>query len=72
MAAIILRGQGPKEAIMSVLRLVDRESITVPPQTTAKAAIQLMLDRRVGSVVVVEGEKFWAFSPSATCCESWR
>ncbi len=42
---------------MSVLRLVDRESITVPPQTTAKAAIQLMLERRVGSVVVVEERK---------------
>ncbi|MGA9529049.1 MAG: CBS domain-containing protein [Terriglobales bacterium] len=42
---------------MSVLRLVDRESITVPPQTTAAAAIQLMLDRRVGSVVIVEDRK---------------
>lgn len=42
---------------MSVLRLCDRESITVPPQTTAAAAIQLMLERHVGSVVVLEARK---------------
>jgi len=42
---------------MSILRLLDRESVTVLPQTTAAAAIQLMLDRRVGSVVVVEAKQ---------------
>jgi len=42
---------------MSVLRLLDRESITVPPHTTVAGAIQIMLDRRVGSVVVAESRK---------------
>jgi CBS domain-containing protein len=42
---------------MSILRLLDRESITVPPKTTVADAIQIMLDRRVGSVVIVEAKK---------------
>ncbi len=42
---------------MSILRLLDRESITVPPQTTVADAIQIMLDRRVGSVVIVEAKQ---------------
>ena len=42
---------------MSILRLVDRESITVPPSTTVADAIQIMLDRRVGSVVIVEAKQ---------------
>jgi CBS domain-containing protein len=42
---------------MSILRLLDRESITVPPQTTVADAIQIMLDRRVGSVVIVEAKR---------------
>ena len=42
---------------MSILRLLDRESITVLPKTTVADAIQLMLDRRVGSVVVVEAKE---------------
>ncbi|MGA2457327.1 MAG: CBS domain-containing protein [Terriglobales bacterium] len=42
---------------MSILRLLDRESITVPPSTTVADAIQIMLDRRVGSVVIVEAKQ---------------
>ena len=42
---------------MSILRLLDRDSITVPPATTVADAIQIMLDRRVGSVVIVEAKK---------------
>ena len=42
---------------MSILRLLDRESITVPPKTSVADAIQLMLDRRVGSVVILEAKK---------------
>ena len=40
---------------MSVLRLCDQESVTVPPQFTVAESIRLMVERRVGSVVVVEG-----------------
>jgi CBS domain-containing protein len=39
---------------MSILRLCDQVSATVPPHSTAAEAIQLMLDRRVGAVVVVD------------------
>ena len=39
---------------MSILRLCDQESATVHPQSTVAEAIQLMLTRRVGAVVVVD------------------
>ena len=42
---------------MSILRLCDRESVTIPPHATAADAIRLMLERRVGSVVIVDSKQ---------------
>jgi CBS domain-containing protein len=42
---------------MSILRLCDQESATVPPESTAAEAIRLMLARRVGAVVVVDANR---------------
>jgi len=42
---------------MSILRLCDQESATVTPQATAAEAIQLMLERRVGAVVVLDAKQ---------------
>ena len=36
---------------MSILRLCDQESATVPPESTVAEAIRLMLARRVGADV---------------------
>ena len=42
---------------MSVVRLCDQESATIPPQFTAAEAIRLMVERRVGAVVVVDDNR---------------
>ena len=42
---------------MSILRLCDQESATVPPESTVAEAIRLMLARRVGAVVVVDANR---------------
>ncbi len=42
---------------MTILRLCDRESAAVPPESTVAEAIRLMLERRVGAVVVVDGNR---------------
>jgi len=42
---------------MAILHLCDKESATVPPESTAAEAIQLMLARRVGAVVVVDANR---------------
>jgi CBS domain-containing protein len=42
---------------MSVLELCDAEAATVSLEATVADAIRLMLDRRVGAVAVVDGER---------------
>ena len=42
---------------MTLLRLCDQQSATVPPDSTAAEAIRLMLARRVGAVVVVDANR---------------
>ena len=42
---------------MSLIRMCDQHSATVPPQSSAAEAIQLMLARRVGAVVVVDANR---------------
>jgi len=42
---------------MTILRLCDQESATVPPESTVAEAIRLMLARRVGAVVVVDANR---------------
>ena len=42
---------------MSILRLCDQECATVNPKATALEAIRLMLERGIGSVVVVDGSQ---------------
>jgi len=42
---------------MTILRLCDKESAAVPPESTAAEAIRLMLARRVGAVVVVDANR---------------
>jgi len=42
---------------MSILRLCDQESATVPPESTVADAIRLMLARRVGAAVVVDANR---------------
>lgn len=42
---------------MTLLRLCDQESATVPPEASAAEAIRLMLERRVGAVVVVDANR---------------
>jgi len=47
----------PLEHAMSILRLCDQESATVPPESTVADAIRLMLARRVGAAVVVDANR---------------
>jgi CBS domain-containing protein len=42
---------------MTLLRLCDQQSATVPPESSAAEAIRLMLARRVGAVMVVDGNR---------------
>jgi len=42
---------------MSLLRLCDQESAVVPAASSAADAVRLMLTRRVGAVVVVDGNR---------------
>jgi len=42
---------------MTILRLCDKESAAVPPESTVAEAIRLMLARRVGAVVVVDANR---------------
>jgi len=42
---------------MTILRLCDKESAAVPPETPVAEAIRLMLARRVGAVVVVDANR---------------
>jgi len=42
---------------MTLLRLCDQQSATVPPDSSAAEAIRLMLARRVGAVVVVDANR---------------
>jgi CBS domain-containing protein len=42
---------------MTILRLCDKESASVPPESTVAEAIRLMLERRVGAVVVVDANR---------------
>jgi CBS domain-containing protein len=42
---------------MTILRLCDKESASVPPECTVAEAIRLMLERRVGAVVVVDANR---------------
>ena len=42
---------------MTILRLCDKESAAVHPESTVAEAIQLMLARRVGAVVVVDANR---------------
>jgi len=41
---------------MHILRLCNHESVTVTPEATVAEAIKLMLKRRIGAVVVVNGK----------------
>jgi len=43
--------------LMSVLRLCDGEPAVVRPETTVADSIQLMLDRRVGAVAVLDANR---------------
>jgi CBS domain-containing protein len=42
---------------MTILRLCDKESAAVPPESTVAEAVRLMLARRVGAVVVVDANR---------------
>ena len=42
---------------MAILRMCDKESATVHPESTVAEAIRLMLARRVGAVVVVDANR---------------
>src|SRR5258708_19113186 len=53
-----LRGRcrEPKEGVMSVLELCDREIAAVPREASVADAINKMLDHHVGAVAVVDSE----------------
>ena len=63
-------GDGKEDCLVKVSEVMTKEVVTVGPHYNVADVASLMDAKGIGSVIVLEEERSWASSPSATSSRS--